>query len=154
MIDKVKNILTILLVIFIVIAIVYSVVSLVISAFEKPDLITSEEIYLHMIPSNLLTSYSTYYYLESCLDNLVEATKQEKYTELYKLYIGDYKEQYTKDEVIDKLKDFKSEDVELEKVYVIDNIYLLEIDLDGLTQYMLMNTDTAKQSSYQFAFIK
>ena len=155
MIDKTKNILSIILAIFIIFAIGYSLVTLLINAFEEPDIITADEVHLYTIESNIVTNYSVYYYLEDCLDNLVEATRQNKYDELYRLYIGEYKEEMTKDDVYAKLAKFSINDTQykLKKVYTAESLYILEYDLNGSTNYMFITLGELKDASYQFALI-
>jgi len=156
MLEKTKNIGTIVLAVFIIFSIIYAIVSWIISLFQEPDLISTDEIQLYAIDSNLVTDHSTFYYIKDCLDNLVEAVKQEKFKELYKLYINDYKEQYTEEEVYAKLKEFSVGNAEysLNKVYSARGIYILEYSLNGNTEYMFMQLGAEKDSSYNFAIVK
>ena len=156
MIEKIKLLFTIILVVILVVAVGYSIVKLTISAFKEPDLITSEEIVLHKVNSKLVQNYHTYYYLENCFNNLIEGCKQGKYEEIYKIYITDYKKQYDKKQIIDKLKHFAKADAGyiLKNIYYVDEIYILEFETNGEVDHLLMTTDDSKQSSYQFAFIK
>lgn len=154
MIEKTKNILTVILVIVIVAIVVYGIFRLVASAFVEPDLITLEEVMLYTVNSNLLTNHTTYYHIENCLRNLLEGCKQSKYEEVYKLYLNDYADKTTKEEVLKKLAVYNSDDVELKKIYKAENSYILEITLNGTTEYLLMAFGNTKQASYEFAFIK
>ena len=156
MIEKTKVILTGILVVILIVAIGYSIYKLTVSAFEEPDLITSEEIVLQKVDSKLVQSYPTYYYIENCLKNLIEGCKQAKYEEVYRLYIDDYIEQYDKQEVMDLLKQLsKPEDIhELKNIYLVDEMYLLEFETNEKVNHLLMSIDNSKQYSYQFAFIK
>ena len=166
MLDKIKNILTILLVVLIAFAVVYSIVKLIISATKEPTLLTSDKLYEYKEKGQIVTNYSTYYFLNDCLENFIIACEQEKYEELYKLYIDDYKKQYTKDEVIEKLKSipvrhgYNSIDDQtqynLRTLYLINNEYLLETVVNGQTFYLVFRVDETGKANYdyQFALLK
>lgn len=156
MIEKLKTIFTVILVVVIFSSIVYGVIVIILSAFETPDLVTNEEIALYTIQGNLVKEHSQYYYIQNCLENLVEGCRQEKYNEVYKLYLSDYKKQYTKEEVISKLKKFSSKNVQVvfKNAYVCDLSYIVEYEINGDLQYMLMDLNATKNSNYEFAFIK
>ena len=163
MIDKVKNILTIILVVFIIVAIVYGIVNLIISAFQKPELITYENIDEYISEAEVVTNYSTYFFVEDCLENLIEGCMQDKYEKLYDIYIDEYTKEYSKSEIISKLKAIvaraKSSDIDytfeynLNKVYSVNDQYLAEITIDGSKTYMIFE-QTSKGYSYGFAFVK
>ncbi len=154
--EKAKTVFIIVLILMLVFGIVYSLISIITTAFEEKDLLTSEEIVLVTVDSKILTSYSRYYYIEACLNNLIEGCKQQRYNEVYNLYLDDYNEQYTKEEVISKLKGLVDDNkvCTLKNVYIYNESYLLQLDVSGMQQYMLMELGNSKQTSYQFAFIK
>lgn len=153
---KAKTIFMLAIIIILVFGVVYSLIKVIMSAFEEKDLLTSEEIVLVTLDSKILTSYSTYYYVQACFNNLIEGCKQQRYNEVYNLYLDDYLEQYTKEEIISKLKGFVVENrvSALKNVYIYNDLYLLQIDVNGELQYILMEVGNGKQTSYQFAFIK
>jgi len=157
MIEKTRKVLTIILIVILVIAIVYSIVRLTMAAFEKPDLITSVDVPLYLVNGNLVKGYNTFYYVKSCLNNLIKGCEQGLYDEVYELYISDYKKQYTKEEVINKLKQLENnvEQIkELKNIYLVEEMYILELEINEQKQYLLMSIGSGKNSNYQFAFIK
>lgn len=157
MIDKIKTILTILLSLILAFALIYSIVRIVNSLFEKPILLNSGKIEEYTKEENRVLSYSTFYYISDCLDNFIEACNREEYENLYNLYIEDYKVQYTKDEVISKLKEFKTNEeinYKLNAVYSVDNKYLLNITIGEETKNLIFSFDDTKEYSYCFAFLK
>lgn len=156
MIDKVKTILTILLVLILAFAVIYSIVRIISSSFEKPTLLNSGKLEEYTKDENLVLSYSTFYYIENCLTNFTQACNSEKYDDLYRLYIEDYKVQYSKDEIISKLKDFKLEDnsYKLKTVYMINDKYLLNVELNEDVMYLIFSFDESKEFDYYFAFLK
>ena len=162
MLDKVKTFLTILLILIIIFAVGYSVVKVVISLFKEPNIITSENINNYIKDENIVLDYSTYYYLNDCLNNFIEACNQQKYNELYQLYDEDYLKQYTEEEVIVKLTNlqWKTEQMDefieykLEKIYKTENSYLLEITLENKKMYFVFSIGNSKNYDYNWAFVK
>lgn len=155
MIDKIKTILTIILSVIFIIGVIYIVVTLVSNAFKEPDLISIEEIALYKTNDNLIKDYHGYYYIESCLNNLIEGCKKLKYEELYELYMADYKQLYEKQEIFEMLKKYeKAENVKLKNAYRTKYGNILQVQLDNSEQYLLMNTENLKKATYLFAFIK
>ena len=163
MIEKARLFLTILLVIILIVGIVFSGIKIVISWFEKPFLLTSDNMTQYMKEENVVTNHSTYYYMKDCLNNFIEACNQQKYNELYNLYIEDYAKQYTEEEVLAKLKklQWKTEEMDetieykLEKVYTLDRqTYILDITLEGESLYLIFRTNTIKGYDYGWAFVK
>lgn len=156
MIDKVKTILTIFLVLILAFAVIYSIVRIISSAFEKPILLNSGKLEEYINDENLVLSYSTFYYVEDCLENFIEGCNREKYDELYRLYIEDYKVQFSKDEIISKLKDFKLSDnsYKLKAIYTINDKYLLNIQVNDEIEYIIFTFVNTKDFDYYFAFLK
>jgi len=156
MIEKAKNILTIIFSLFIGGAIIYGIVSMIINLGKEPDIISSDEIALYLIDSNIVDDYTTYYYIEACFENLVEGTKKNKYNQLYDIYIKDYKDLYTEEEITAKLREFSSEDADAKfsKVYRAGSIYIIEYMLNGKTEYMFMQLGSSRNSDYNFAIVK
>ena len=162
MLEKTRVFFTILLMLILIFAVGFSIVKIVMSWFEKPVLVTMDNVSKYLNDENVVTSYSTYYYLNDCLNNYIEACNQKKYDELYSLYMKDYMEQYTKDEVIAKLSELqwttgamdKVIEYKLEKVYNLENDYLLYITLDGENLYLIFDTDSSREYDYNWAFVK
>ena len=162
MLDKAKAFMTILLVIILVVAVGSSAVKLVMSSFETPNLVTSDNINEYRQDKNTIVGYSTFYYLKDCFENFVEACNQKQYSQLYDLYIKDYSKQYKKEEVLAKLNGLKWEtetmdqhiEYKLEKAYILENGYLLEISLDGKKLYLIFDISSSKEYNYTWAFVK
>lgn len=164
MIDKIKTILTITLIVIIVFAIGYSIVKLIISAFEKPVLITLGNIEEYTLEEKVVTSHATYYYYESCLANFIEACKKELYNELYDIYIKDYAKEASKEEVIGRLKNINSiltpqnmdEEItyRMDKLYKNDTEYIAQVSINENTVYLVFSESNDKQQSYGFAIVK
>lgn len=164
MIDKIKTILTIILVVILIFSIGYSIVRVIISAFEKPNLITLENIKEHLLEEKVITSYSTYYNFESCLNNLMQACNKEMYNELYNIYIDDYAKEHTKEQIINSLKNIKSmltpkdmdEEVKysLDKLYSVDNQYLARVSINENIVYVVFSEAASKALHYNFAIVK
>ena len=156
MIDKTKSILAILLGVLVAFSIVYSIFALVISTFEKPDIVTADEAKLYMIDENLVLNYTRFYYIEDCLDNLIKSAQMKKYNELYDIYMKDYKSEYTKDEVFAKLEKFSKPEsnLKLKKAYSIkDSLYVAEFEIYNKLETIFIRTGTDKGKSYEFALI-
>lgn len=155
MVEKTKVVFKLVLIIFMMFAVVYSLVLIILSIFREPNIVSSDEVQLYTIDSNVVTRYQTYYYIESCFENLVEGVRQGKLDEVYKLYLDDYKEQYTKEEVYAKLNEFSiNNKYKLEKVYTADGTYILEYKLNSKVEYLFMQIGVSKSESYNFAFVK
>ena len=164
MIDKVKTILTITLIVIVVFAVGYSIVKLIISAFEKPNLITLSNLEDYKVEENLITGYATYYYYEACLKNCIESCEKELYSELYDIYIHDYTKEYSKEEIINTLKNIKDKltpkhmdesiTYKLDKLYSVDHAYLAEITINEHVVYMVFNESNSKDINYNFAVVK
>lgn len=154
--EKIKSISTIIVGCAIIFSVIFCAISMILSIGEEPDIITKDEVKLYIVDANRITDYNTYYYIEACLDNLVESVKRGKLNDLYKLYLPDYVEQYTKDEVYAKLNEFSIADFryELKDIYIARDLYVLKYELNGKIEYMFMQIGTEKGSSYNFAIIK
>lgn len=154
MVEKTKGIFKIILILFMVFAVIYSLIILITSIFREPKIITSDEVKLYTVQSNLVTQYYTYYYIEDCFENLIEGVRQGKLDEIYKLYLNDYDEQFTKEEVYAKLNKFSiNNECKLQRVYSADNIYILEYKLNSEVEYLFMEIGVSKSESYNFAFV-
>lgn len=156
MIEKTKNILKIIIVLFICGAVIYGIISMIINIGKEPDIISSDEIALYLIDSNVVDDYTTYYYIEACFENLIEGTKKDKYNELYDIYIKDYKDLYTEEEITAKLSEFSSEEnaPRIYKVYNAGRLYIVEYILNENTGYMFIELGANKNSDYNFAIVK
>ena len=164
MIDKVKTILTIALILIVVFAIGYGIVKVVINLFKEPELITQENLYEYLSEENVITSYSTYYYYNSCFENFYEACQNNLYDDLYKIYIKDYQKKYSKEEIMAKLKSVGSMmlpkdidekiDCNLVKLYLSKNKYIAEIAINDQKIYMVFEESFAKEYDYNFAIVK
>lgn len=157
MIDKAKTILTILLLLILAFSIIYSGLKIINSLFEKPVLLNSGKLEEYTQKENVVLTYSTFYYISDCLDNFIEACNREKFEDLYKLYIEEYTVQYTKEEIISKLNDFKvNEEVsyKLKEVYSISDKYILNIEIGDKTEYLIFDLNNKEEYSYYFAFLK
>ena len=164
MIDKAKNVLTIVLIVIFIIAVIYSLISVVVSLFSKPQLITSENIEQYVISENIVTGYNTFNFMEACVNNFMDACSQQKYEELYSIYIDKYKDTYSKEEIMNKLKNigdkFNNSDIDnkveykLATTYKAGEEYILEIELDDKILRMIFSETIDEQTDYEFAFIK
>ncbi len=164
MLDKIKTILTIALIVIVIFAIGYSIIKLIISAFETPELITMDTLSKYTKETNVITSYSTYFYYENCMKNLVEACQKELYKELYNIYIDDYKNEITNDEIVNKLKAIREmlipkdidDDIKynLKKLYYAGTNYLAEIEINNYTIYLVFAETNSKEIDYNFALVK
>ena len=156
MLDKTKKILGILLGALVVFSIIFGAFALLINAFKKPDIVTADEARLYMIDGNAVTNYTRFYYIEDCFENFVKSAQMTKYDELYELYLDDYKDVYSKEEVFAKLKEFSdsNSNYKLKKAYtMMDNLYVIEYEVDDYTESMFMQVGTNKGKSYNFALI-
>lgn len=158
MLDKIRNILVVILACFMLFAVVFSIFRIISNEVEDKDLITSEEVCLYTISSNLVTNYSKYYYFESCFENLIKSCELGEYDKLYNIYMDDYVEQYTKAEIISKLKNIVNKDSEntydVKDIYLVNGIYLLQTEINGQDISLLFSQSIAKNIDYEFAFIK
>jgi hypothetical protein len=156
MLNKTRNILAILLGALVIFSIIYGVVGIIASLFEKPNIVKADESKLYMIDSNRVTSHSNFYYLEGCLKNLFQSAKLGKYNEIYEIYIEDYVNEMSKENVIAKLKEFSNSgtDCKLKKAYKVnDELYIAEYEYDDIVETMFIKVGTDKGNSYQFALI-
>lgn len=129
------------------------------SLFEEPDLLTAEEVAIYEVPSNLLKDYTTYYFVEDCIENLVTGCAKNEYDALYDLYIKVYKEGYSKSDIISALKDnFKAENgtsFSIKGIYDIENIGILAIiKMHNQEVNILFNLNQKEGATYSFALIK
>ena len=155
MIEKTRKILTAIISAIVIIGVVYGVFALIINIFKEPDILTKDEIALHMIEENLVTNYTTFYFVSDCLDNLVEGAKRGLYNQLYEIHMKDYKKVISKEAVYAELKEFSVNGAEysIKAVYEKDGLYIVEYNLNGQTKTMLMSFES-KSSSYEFAIAK
>ena len=158
MIDKIKNILIVILICFVIFSIGFSLFKLIASSFDQKDLITSEEVCLYTVSDNLVTTYNTHYYIKACFENLIESCKLGEYNKLYEIYIKDYKQQYTKAEVIEILKNLidvnRQNSYQLKGIYNINGIHLLQVEINGQEKSLLFAKSDSKTHDYEFAFVK
>ena len=158
MLDKIKNVFTLILICFIVFSIGYGIYRLISNADVEKNLITSEEVVLYAIQDNELKTYSTYYHIKDCFDNFVKACELGEYEAVYSIYMKDYVEQYDKSEVITKLQNLISKGSETD--YVVSNIYQVEDDylvkstINGQDVNFMFDISVRGEHSYEFAFIK
>lgn len=164
MIDKIKTILTITIVVVVVAVLGYSIVKGILNATEEADLIIPEEIVIYTKPSNIVTNYTTYYYLENCLQNFMIACDKEMYNEIYDLYINDYAKSIGRTEAIKKIKKISSKleisenaaNYRLLSAYAVDthnSLYILEISIAEEVIYMLFDVSAIKGNAYAYAFL-
>ena len=153
---KLKSIFKVIFSIFIIVAIIIGLISMLFTEKKEVDAITSDEIALYVIDKNLVVDYSMYSYLEACFENLIEGTKKEKFEELYNIYIEDYKEMYTQEEITAKLKEFSSDKAvcEFEKAYNAGSVYIIEYTLNNKVEYMFMQLVYSEMADYNFAIVK
>jgi len=163
MIDKTKTILTAILIVIVVFAVGYSIVRLIISAFKEPTLVTMDTLSKYNTNENIVTGYTTYYYYEGCVENLLEACKKEMYNELYDIYIKDYAKKSSEEKIINDLKNIKTlltpKDIDeqitykLDMLYAVGSDYLAKVSINNNTIYILFAEASAKELSYNFALI-
>lgn len=164
MIDKIKTILTIVLIVIVVFALGYSLVNVIFQAFKEPVLITLDNIEQYMADENTVTSYSVYYYYEDCMNNIFEACENEMYSELYEIYIKDYAKTQGKEKITSELKllndmltpEDMDEKIEykLDRLYVYENSYIAELHINDNLIYILFSEANSKELDYSFAIIK
>lgn len=164
MIDKIKTLLTIVLIVIVAFALVYSLVNVIFQAFKEPVLITLDNIEQYIVDENTVTSYSVYYYYEDCMNNLFEACENEMYNELYEIYIKDYAKTQGKEKIMDELKTLNGmltpkdmdEKIEykLDKLYAYEDSYIAELHINDNIIYILFSEANSKELDYSFAVIK
>ena len=164
MLDKLKVFFSILIILMVIFGIGYSIVRSIQISNEKISLITSDSIDEYMVEANRVTNYSTYYYLSDCLNNIAEACEQNKYEELYELYIEDYLSQCTKEEIVTRLKSIKWNlhvmdkpvGYKLEKIYKVNEEYILCIKMEDTYLYLVLKDVSLQKtgSAYEWAFVK
>lgn len=165
MIDKIKTILTIALIVIVVFALGYSLVKTVIHSFEQPILVTMDNLKDYTVEENIVTSYSTFYFYEDCMNNFIEACEKEKYNELYDIYIKNYKKNQSKADIISELKNVKKiltpKDIDEEIKCNLKNVYycennecLAEITINDNTIYIVFGEASSKELDYNFAIVK
>lgn len=153
----------ILIAIFLIIAIFYTSISLIRSSLEKKVIYTKENINQYMNEENLIKS-DYFYVLDSQISNFLTGIDKDMYSELYGIYIDQYKKFRSKSEITKILKKYKdevfkySENEEknhfghLVNAYQLpDSIYLVQLDFDNEKFYMLLQT---RKNKYNFAIIE
>ncbi len=155
MIEKTRKILTTIISIIVIVGILCGVFALIFNMFKEPDILTKDEIALHTVSEKRVLSYTDFYYIRDCLDNLVAGAKKGLYNEIYELYMKDYKKQISKDEVYAELKEFSVDGAEysIKAIYYTNDVYIVKYELNEQTKTMLMTFNT-KSASYEFAIIK
>lgn len=106
MINKIQSYLNIVLVIFLVFGIIYFLVNVVIDVFDDDIKITQETLNEYIVEDKLVTSYSLFNIVEEGVANLYETLINEKYVDVYKIVGKDTKKQYSKEEILNLLKDY------------------------------------------------
>ena len=142
-----------------IIGICISVYKWIASLFEEDDLLTKEEIAIYEVPSNLLKDYTTYYFVEDCIENIIEGCSRNEYNALYDLYIKEYKKENDKSEIVSALKSsFKAENgtnFTVKGIYDIEGAGILAmIKINGQDVNILFNLSEKEGAAYSFALIK
>ena len=154
---KIKKFSSIVISIFFVFAVIFSVVKLLLNN-EKVQTNNMTDFRLYTISSNLVGNYSTYYYLNSCFENVVQACKLEEYDKLYSIYMSNYTENASKDEIIKQMESIRKYANEnkcnFNTVYYYNGLYIVKYELNSEEKYMLFDLNNANTSSYIFAFLK
>lgn len=139
---KIRLYTSMLIILLFIIALFVFVVSSLINLFKSEKFPTTSEIKEEIKDENLVVSHSTFYSIESAVNNFIDALDAGKYRELYNIIDEVYKKQYSYNEVknlLTKYREFyfKREEhtdglgfyYSLEKVYSIyDNKYLCILD--------------------------
>ena len=141
-----------------IIGLVIGLISMVISLFEKTNILTKDKLLAYTVSKNQVRDYNSYYYIEACIDNMLEALKRNEYDAIYKLYIKDYRKGVSKSDIISTLKDtFKVENgtnYVTHGIYKIDsNVQLAVININGQDVNVLFKLNERKGASYSFALI-
>lgn len=140
-----------------IIGICISIYKWIASLFEEKDLLTKEEIVIYEVTSNLVKDYTTYYFVEDCIENIVEGCSRGEYNALYDIYMKDYIKNGNKSEIISDLKvTFKSNNnYTVKGIYEIENIGILAIiKIDNKDVNILFNLNEREGAAYSFALIK
>jgi len=156
MLDKIKKVLATILICIVVFSAIYCFVTLVSSMMEKPSLLNSNNLEEYIANENIVHDYRVFYYIDNCINNIIEGCKKNKYVEIYDIYIEEYKVQLSKDEINLKLKNFSLDDVKykLNYVYKVEDLYLANVTINEEEQYIIIKLNSTKESNYCFAFFK
>lgn len=154
MIEKTKKVLIAILSAMVIVFVIYGIFILVGNQFKEPDILTKDEIKLYTIDINRVLSYSSYYFMCDCVENIAEGARRGQYNELYNCYMEEYKESKDKRDIYAELKEFGVDGAEysIKDMFYADDIYFIECEINGQDRTILITMD-AKETSYQFAIM-
>ena len=159
--DKEKlSVSSIFFIIFFVIALIYVIILFIKSGFEKPEVYYSNNLEQYQTKENLVkTDY--FYTIDAIVANFLEAVDKEMYSDLYNIVDDKYKKIYSKNYIVDYLKEAKEKYLiypsdkkeftgHVVKVYSLDDItYLVQLDLNNFNLII-----TQGRKGYNFTIVE